>query len=386
MALTPDELAQRKKHFEERTSEFRALGYDRFLTPAFVLDGVGDLVGPVLDMGTGMGLMARELARRGLDVQSVDVNAEDQQVAAFLTDDSALSKRITFSLADGASLPCPDGTFGAAVTLDVLHHLSDGEGVLKELIRVVRPGGAIVLAEFSREGFDLVARVHAAEGRVHPEGPVTLEWARGLLRGWAVEESAVFEGHQHRVALFRAPAADTPRAFNQLDRRRLVHALDAFAKNWLAHDGCWFLAAEERYGMEAAMELDAASWRRFAAAEARRIMETFDIPAGGGLDSLGRALAYRMYSFINPWRTEHSPDGSVLRFFMESCRVQETRRRKGLADFPCRSVGEVEFSTFARAVDPRIETSCLHCPPDAGAQGHCSWEFRLAEKGQDGEQ
>ena len=64
---------------------------------------------------------------------------------------------------------------------------------------------------------------------------------------------------------------------------------------------------------------------------------------------------------------------------MESCRVQDTRRRKGLADFPCRSVGQVEFETFARTVDPRIRTTCLHCPPDPGAEGHCGWAFHIVD-------
>jgi hypothetical protein len=63
---------------------------------------------------------------------------------------------------------------------------------------------------------------------------------------------------------------------------------------------------------------------------------------------------------------------------MESCRVQDTRRRKGLADFPCKSVGQVEFETFARTVDPRIRTTCLHCPPGPAAGGRCGWEFHVA--------
>jgi SAM-dependent methyltransferase len=380
VALTHEELEARKRQFEARTTEFKGLGYDRFLTPAFVLDGIDDLAGPILDLGTGMGLMARELARRGLEVCSVDVNPEDQQVAAFLTDDPALAERITFTPADGASLPFLVGAFGSAVTLDVLHHLVDGAAVLRELNRVVKPGGTIVLAEFSRAGFDLVAQAHAAQGQVHPEGPATLDWARGFLSGLEAEEIDVREGHLHRVAVFRKPpATDASQAFESLDRRGLLRSLDVFAKNWLAHDGCWFLAAEERFGMQRAMELDAASWRRFASAEASRILEAFAIPRGGGLESLGRALAFRMYSFINPARVERSPDGSALRFFMEACRVQETRRKKGLPDFPCKSIGDVEFSTFARTVDPRIETTCLHCPPDADAKGHCGWEFGLAD-------
>jgi hypothetical protein len=169
-------------------------------------------------------------------------------------------------------------------------------------------------------------------------------------------------------------------AYDQMSREELLRALEMFARNWLAHDGCWFLAAEERLGMEAAIELDAAAWGRFAAAEARRIMATFGIAEGGGLGALERALALRMYSVINAQRIERSPGGERLLFIMDVCRVQETRRKKGLPDFPCKRVGMVEFETFARTVDPRIHTTCLHCPPDASAGQYCGWEFCTPER------
>ncbi len=163
-----------------------------------------------------------------------------------------------------------------------------------------------------------------------------------------------------------------------MGREDLLRALEMFAKNWLAHDGCWFLAAEERFDMETAIDLDARSWKRFASAEARRIMTTFNIPAGGGLEALERALSLRLYAMINAQRTEWSQDRRCLRFFMDVCRVQEARRRKGLADFLCKSVGSVEFETFAATIDPRIRTNCLYCPPDETPGRYCGWEFMIA--------
>ncbi len=166
-------------------------------------------------------------------------------------------------------------------------------------------------------------------------------------------------------------------AFHSMTRDELLRALEMFAKNWLAHDGCWFLAAEESLGIETAIELDTIAWQRFAVTEASRIMRTFRIPAGGGLLALEKALSLRQYSLINLQRMEWSDDGKRLRLFMDVCRVQETRRRKGLADFPCKSVGAVEFENFARAVDSRIHTRCLHCPPEAPEGKYCGWEFSL---------
>lgn len=171
---------------------------------------------------------------------------------------------------------------------------------------------------------------------------------------------------------------DRRSAFEQMSREELLRALEMFAKNWLAHDGCWFLAAEEQLGMDAAIALDTRSWQRFAEIEAHRILTTFGIGAGGGLAALEKALGLRLYALINKQHVEWSEDGTRLRFVMDVCRVQEARRRKGLPDFPCKSVGEVEFQTFARTVDPRIQTRCLHCPPDASGEQYCGWEFSLA--------
>lgn len=212
MTLTADELEQRKQSHRKRQEAFAALGHDGARAAALVLDGVGPLEGPVLDLGSGMGVMARELGRRGLTVESVDVSAEDQEVAASFTEGTGLEPRVHFTPADGAALPFPDGAFVSAISFNVLHHLTDGASVLREIVRVVRPGGVIVLADFSCEGFDFAARVHTAEGGMHPEGPVTLDWARGFLASLGLAETSVAEVHHERFAAFRNPVgAISPR-------------------------------------------------------------------------------------------------------------------------------------------------------------------------------
>lgn len=163
-----------------------------------------------------------------------------------------------------------------------------------------------------------------------------------------------------------------------LSREELQALVEVYAKNWLAHDGSWFLAAEEAYGTDAAIALDVRAWSIFAAAEARRIKQVFGLPAQGGLAALVRALDLRAYARINRQTVEWAGAGTlVLR--MDECRVQQTRQRKGLPPFPCRPVGEMEFATFAQTIDPRIRTRCLGCPPHPAAHGYCAWEFTLKE-------
>lgn len=161
-----------------------------------------------------------------------------------------------------------------------------------------------------------------------------------------------------------------------LSREDLLRLVRVYAKNWLAHDGCWFLAAEEKFGMETAMELDTRSWERFAVAEARRIMQEFNIAPNGGLKALEKALQYRLYAAVNRQQIEWVDDRTLV-FKMIECRVQAARRKKNLPDFPCKSVGIVEFSQFAKTVDSRIQTRCIACPPDPVTDFYCGWEFRL---------
>jgi hypothetical protein len=165
-----------------------------------------------------------------------------------------------------------------------------------------------------------------------------------------------------------------------MDKEFLIDLLEDAAKNWLAHDGLWFQAVENRDGMDAAMELDAQAWERFTAIEARRIMRRHGIKEGVGLPALEKALKFRLYAHINK-QTITWVDDRTLRFEMNDCRVQAARVRKGLPDFPCKPVGLVEYAGFAETIDPRIRTRCLTCPPDPHPDDHwCAWEFTISSE------
>jgi len=152
-----------------------------------------------------------------------------------------------------------------------------------------------------------------------------------------------------------------------------------FARLWLAHDGLWFQAVEDEFGMEAAIKLDGLAWSKFSPIEAARILARLGKKPGGGLELLEEALGERLYAFINTQRIVEKTDRKIV-FEMTGCRVQDARRRKGLPSFPCKQVGIIEYSAFARAIDERIETTCLRCPPDEyDGEYWCRWEFSLQE-------
>ncbi|MFC1627841.1 DUF6125 family protein [Gemmatimonadota bacterium] len=168
--------------------------------------------------------------------------------------------------------------------------------------------------------------------------------------------------------------------FEGFSREDLEGMLEDAALNWLAHDGLWFLAAEDQFDMETAIDLDTRAWESFTIIEARRIMKRHGIEQGGGIEALARALRFRLYAFINEQEiVEQSKDRLLFR--MNRCRVQAARNKKGLPEFPCKPVGLVEYSGFAKTIDPRIETHCVGCPPDEHPdEWYCAWEFTLREE------
>src|SRR5512138_1404358 len=162
-----------------------------------------------------------------------------------------------------------------------------------------------------------------------------------------------------------------------LDKEELVRIALDDAKNWLAHDGLWFQAVEAAHGMDAAIAADRAAWERFTVVEARRIMERLAIAPGGGIPALLECLKHRLYARLNTQEVTFASDERAV-FVMRDCRVQSARRRRSLPEFPCKSVGIVEYAGFAATVDPRIRTRCIACPPDDHPDDRwCAWEFTL---------
>jgi 2-polyprenyl-3-methyl-5-hydroxy-6-metoxy-1,4-benzoquinol methylase len=195
------DLARQRQAFEARTAQYRALGYDRVAAARFVAGAAGPLRGPALDVGTGKGLLAVELARLGLDVVSVDVDASERPLASHLAREAGVAGKVSFLHRDAARLPFRRGHFGCAAMMDVLHHIADPGPVLAEIARTVAVGGVVIVADFAPEGFRLVARVHRAEGRVHSVSGATVGQARRRLEREGLACIGERHEHLHRVAV-----------------------------------------------------------------------------------------------------------------------------------------------------------------------------------------
>lgn len=162
-----------------------------------------------------------------------------------------------------------------------------------------------------------------------------------------------------------------------LTDQQMAKLEQAMAVNWLAADGVWFQAVESAHGMKKAKDVNDACWSSFSPLEAARIKALCELPENGGLEALKEAFRHRLYARVNTQEIVEETDTSFV-FRMTGCRVQDARKRKGLDDYPCKSGGMVEYTTFARTIDPRIKTECVACPPDTHPEGWwCAWKFTL---------
>jgi hypothetical protein len=168
-----------------------------------------------------------------------------------------------------------------------------------------------------------------------------------------------------------------PQPLLDLPEEKLDELSEAAAVNWLANDGVWFQAVEFSAGMNDAKRCNDSCWAHFSPVEAWSIKRFLGLPRRPGLEGLKQALGFRLYARINIQSITDETDDAFT-FQMNQCRVQNARKRKGLDDYPCKSAGLVEYTYFARAIDDRIKTECLGCPPDAHPdQWFCAWRFSL---------
>ncbi len=100
----------------------------------------------VLDLAAGTGVSSVELMRAGARPVACDFSLGMLRTGRA----SASRRRIPFVAGDAMHLPFGDGVFDAATIAFGLRNVADPVAALREMARVVRPGGRLVVCEFSR--------------------------------------------------------------------------------------------------------------------------------------------------------------------------------------------------------------------------------------------
>lgn len=114
----------------------------------------------VLEIGCGNGVDGVEFARHGADYTGVDLTPA--AVEATRSHFEILGLRGQFQVENAQKLSFPDGHFDIVYSWGVLHHTPDPAAAMREVHRVLKPGGRAILMLYHRHSFNYYVRIMLA--------------------------------------------------------------------------------------------------------------------------------------------------------------------------------------------------------------------------------
>ena len=104
----------------------------------------------ILEVGCGGGLICEQLARRKATMVGIDPSQEALEVARAHAQQAGLGQSIFYEQGYAEALPYADGSFSVIVCLDTLEHVRDLKATIREIARVLAPGGVFVFDTINR--------------------------------------------------------------------------------------------------------------------------------------------------------------------------------------------------------------------------------------------
>ncbi|MDX6299175.1 MAG: demethylmenaquinone methyltransferase / 2-methoxy-6-polyprenyl,4-benzoquinol methylase [Nocardioidaceae bacterium] len=168
------------------TNDVLSLGQDRRWRRA-VVEAVDPLPGQVvLDLAAGTGTSSQPFADRGVHVVPCDFSL------GMLREGKRARPLLGFTAGDATRLPFDDDTFDAVTISFGLRNIVDPDAGLREMLRVTRPGGRLVVCEFSHPTWtpfrtvyvEYLMRALPSIARAVSSSPDAYVYLAESIRGW----------------------------------------------------------------------------------------------------------------------------------------------------------------------------------------------------------
>lgn len=150
----------------------------------------------VLEVGCGAGHTAVALAQRGYNVQATDVAQNMIDRAQKNADAAGVADRVQFAMEDIYSLRFPPNAFGLVLSIGVIPWLSSPELAIKELSRVIKPGGYLFFTADNRWRL-----AHLCDPAVSPASGLAKRFFRKFVYGdnHSAPQSCSIQSHLHSL-------------------------------------------------------------------------------------------------------------------------------------------------------------------------------------------
>ena len=131
-------------------NDLQSGGLHRYWKRRLIREAKGHQGERALDLCCGTGDVSFALARHGLDVTGLDFSAPMLAVADQRLKERFPDARVKFLQGDAQKIPFPDNSFDIVTISYGLRNLADWETGLREMQRVARPGGRLLVLDFGR--------------------------------------------------------------------------------------------------------------------------------------------------------------------------------------------------------------------------------------------
>ncbi|PZR14051.1 MAG: class I SAM-dependent methyltransferase [Archangium gephyra] len=128
--------------------------------------------GPVLDLGCGAGLVLRRLSRDFPNVPVIGLDVSRPMLEEAISQVRENAEAADFVRAQAPELPFNDASLGAVVAVGFIHFVDDLTALLREVARVLKPGGRFVATTYESTG--ATKKVHERAG-LHPRSEAELQ-------------------------------------------------------------------------------------------------------------------------------------------------------------------------------------------------------------------
>ncbi len=163
------------KQYLERKKVYKKYGLDIDNEIRVILNKAEPIWGEILEIGTGKGYFALSLAREGHRFTTVDISEDEQRFAKLNFKYFGLEKKTQFISENAEKMNFTNNSFDIIFSINAIHHFKRPFKVMRELDRILKAEGKIVLSDFSEEGLEVLDKIHARDGRKHQVSEFTVE-------------------------------------------------------------------------------------------------------------------------------------------------------------------------------------------------------------------
>lgn len=170
----------------------------------------------VLDVGCGAGFLSNAIAKAGHTVSGIDMSEESLAIAKKYDE----TKKVNYQIANAYELPFEDESFDVVSAMDFLEHVEEPARVIKEVSRVLKPGGVFFFHTFSKNILAYIMVIKLVEWFL-PKTPKHLHILRLFISPKELEKMCVLANLNVKCLLGIRPIFGSKSFWSSLLKRRV---------------------------------------------------------------------------------------------------------------------------------------------------------------------